>query len=184
MQPRSLRSLDRRLPPAVRSCAVLPLRWGAVVLGLLGVLSVAPRAHATPEYPLVLDAVLGTNCPQPLSRCLICHTTARGGQGTAEQPFAVSLRPYGLNHGHDPDALRTALGRLPDDTDSDGDGVPDKEELAQCGNPSGADLGAGPSYGCNGARLAPRGEPDVALCALGLGVAVVLVRKRRARRAS
>lgn len=150
------------------------------MLGVLGVLGSAAPAHATPEYPLVIDAVLGTNCPQPLSRCLICHTTARGGQGTAEQPFAVTLRPYGLTHGHDDAALRMALASLPADTDSDEDGVPDKEELAQCGNPSGADLGPGPTYGCNGARLAPRGEPDPVLCALALGIAVALVRRRRA----
>jgi hypothetical protein len=192
MQSRSLRSLDRRPSPAVRSWVVLPRRWGAgfpprwgtVMLGVLGVLSAAAPVRATPEYPLVLDAVLRPgmdNCPQPLSRCLICHTTARGGQGTAEQPFAVTLRPYGLDHGHDPDALRTALARLPDDKDSDDDGVPDKVELAQCDNPSGGDLGAGPTYGCNGARLAPRGEPDAALCAIGLGVAAALVRKRRAQ---
>jgi hypothetical protein len=163
----------------------LPARWLRALLGALLATSASRVASATPEYPLVVDSVIGvdpaigTNCPNPLSRCLICHTTARGGQGTAEQPFAVSLRPYGLNHGNDDNALRTALMRLPDDTDSDGDGVPDKQELKECGNPSGQDLGAGPVYGCDGARLATRGQPDLAFCALALGAALGLIRSRR-----
>src|SRR5687768_13770972 len=74
-------------------------------------------AHATPEYPIVLDSWLRmrdpshTDCDQ-LTRCLICHTTTRGGQATAVRPFAQTLRRYGLNRGRDSTALLNALNAL------------------------------------------------------------------------
>lgn len=142
-------------------------------------------AYATPEYPPVLDAVSNTSCGEPAARCLICHTTARGGQGTAEQLFALELRKLGLNHGHDPNLLRSVLARLSDATDSDKDGLPDKLELSECGNPSGDDLQGGPEYGCDGAQLAPhaaaRGAHSPALGALALGLAALLVHFGRRR---
>jgi len=142
-------------------------------------------AHATPEYPLVLDSVEMTDCGEPAARCLICHTTARGGQGTAAQPFALELRRLGLNHGHDPNLLRSVLARLADSTDSDKDGLPDKQELSECGNPSGEDLAGGPVYGCDGAQLAPqatsRGAHSPALGALALTLAALLVHFSRRR---
>ena len=132
----------------------------------------ARDAGATPEYPLVIDTTFGTECPQ-LTRCLICHTTARGGQSTARQPFARTLGRYGLNRGRDSSALQAALMALPDTTDSDDDGDPDLQELMVCGNPSGEDLGSGPQYGCDGAQLVPGSANDIgfgfaALVAVGL----------------
>jgi hypothetical protein len=142
-------------------------------------------AQATPEYPLVLDATSMTNCGEPAARCLVCHTTARGGQGTAEQPFALELRKLGLNRGRDPNLLRSVLARLADATDSDKDGLPDKQELGECGNPSGDDLRGGPVYGCDGAQLAPhvasRSGHNPALAALALGLAALLVHFARRR---
>jgi hypothetical protein len=141
----------------------------------------AAEARATPEYPLVLDATFGTSCPNPNSRCVICHTSSRGGQATAVRPFAQTLRGYGLNRGHDPSLLQSALAKLPDDTDSDEDGTPDEDELMMCGNPSGADLGAGPEYGCDGAHLAASlpSTFDAPLALVALLVAGALVRRRR-----
>lgn len=159
-----------------------------VALAAAGVASAwLTSAHATPDYPAVIDAVLGTNCPQPLSRCLICHVTAKGGQGTAEQRFAKKLRgsPYNLE-GNEPRALSSALEQLfslPVPSDSDDDGESDEDELLRCGNPSGEDFGVGPEYGCDGAHLAPRAEPDGALGALALGVSGLLVHVARRRSA-
>jgi hypothetical protein len=140
-------------------------------------------ALATPDYPVAVDVIITTSCPNPNSRCLMCHTTARGGQGTAAQPFALELRDYGLNRGRDAALLQAALTALPDDQDSDRDGEPDKEELFRCGNPSGEDLGIGPEYGCDGARLAPRAEADGRL-SFGTAVLAIgaLALARRARR--
>jgi hypothetical protein len=140
----------------------------------------ASLARATPEYPFVLDAALETSCPRPLSRCLICHTTARGGQRTAVQPFAESLRDYGLTRGGDGTALQSALLALPDETDSDEDGVTDKDELVDCGNPSGEELGIGPEYGCDGAHLARVARSEAPLVLVALGVAGLVLRRRRA----
>lgn len=154
-------------------------RW--LVLGSLWGVFHAGDAQATPEYPLVLDVTFGTQCPNPNSRCVICHTSSRGGQSTAVRPFANTLRPLGLNRGRDSTALQAALAALPETTDSDDDGVPDKEELMTCGNPSGEDLGVGPD-GCDGAHLAPlpaRSASDAPLALLSLFVASVIVRRRR-----
>lgn len=142
-------------------------------------------ALATPEYPSVIDAALsdGVNtvrCSNPQSRCLICHTTARGGEGTAEQVFALRLGDSGLNRGNDSGTLRAALNQVSETEDSDGDGTPDKTELRACGNPSGDSLGAGPEYGCDGAQLVPvTGQPSGALGLLAAGVAALLVRLGR-----
>ena len=156
-------------------------RRGAIAaLGLFAAaLSFERAAGATPEYPLVLDSTYGTECPQ-LSRCLVCHTTARGGQSTAVQPFAITLRRYGFNRGRDSGALQSALAQLPDDVDSDGDGMPDEAELMMCGNPSGDDLGGGPQYGCDGAQLVPWREPDAPLALVALLAMSWLVRRRGA----
>lgn len=151
----------------------------------LAIASWVGSASATPEYPGVIDATLGAMCGEPASRCLICHTTARGGQGTAEQPFVRHLRTLGLTHGHDASALRNALNLLDENWDSDGDTEPDKKELRECGNPSGDDLGAGPVYGCDGAQLVPgaasREGRSPATAALAFGLAALLVHFARRR---
>jgi len=161
------------------------LRLVAIVgVATLGALGYAPSARATPQYPGTIDTALLVSCPDPLSRCLICHTTALGGK-TAYQPFIETLRTrYGFARANDPGGLRTALGLLGEDVDSDADGVPDKTELRACANPSGDELGPGPEYGCDGASLArpaPRGQfawfGGAACVLLGFG----LVRHRRAQ---
>jgi hypothetical protein len=177
--------MQQHNPPACVTRPSLPRapgRWPGRLLALAACalfLGRSSPARATPEYPLVLDDALGVSCPRPLTRCLICHTTARGGQRTAEQPFARALRDQGLNHGADDDLLRSALASLPDDTDSDGDMVTDKDELRDCGNPSGEELGVGPEYGCDGAHLVLDAQADAPLVFVALGVTCLLVRRRR-----
>jgi hypothetical protein len=169
---------------ALRSPSSVRLPRVALLLGALFVassLSFARSAQATPEYPSVIDSTLGVECPLPNQRCLMCHTTARGGQTTAVQPFAQTLRRFGLVRGYQDAALIDALNRLPDDTNSDPDtdSIPDREELLTCGNPSGADLGDGPQYGCDGAHLARRASTDVPSLLLSITLAGLLVRARR-----
>jgi hypothetical protein len=156
----------------------------ALALGLaLALGGVASEAHATPEYPLILqqrlDPEFDGDCPTN-SRCLVCHLTARGGQATAVRPFAQTLRMYGLTRGRDGAALIAALGMLPADTDSDDDGITDLDELSVCGNPSGGDLGGGPVYGCDGAHLAPTvATENVPLGIIALLATSLFVRRRR-----
>lgn len=156
-------------------------RWASC----LAVALLCRVVQATPEYPGVLDQSLQTSCPDPLSRCLVCHTTALGGK-TATQPFALSLREFGLNRGRDPGALQNALFLLPDDRDSDFDGTPDKVELFECLNPSGEEFGIPPEYGCDGGTLASPGPqtgglPSGWLVAAGLLLLVVVARRGRRR---
>src|SRR6187399_809403 len=105
-----------RLPSPVRPVVYC-------LFALLSVATLSLDASATPEYPIVLDSYLRmrdpahTDCDQ-LTRCLICHTTTRGGQATAVRPFATTLRMYGLNRGRDSTALLGALAQLPATTDS------------------------------------------------------------------
>jgi hypothetical protein len=154
----------------------------ALALALAVAAGIGARdAGATPEYPLVIDTTFGTECPQ-LTRCLICHTTARGGQSTARQPFARTLGRYGLNRGRDSGALQAALMALPDTTDSDSDGDPDLQELMVCGNPSGEDLGSGPQYGCDGAQLVPRSASDFGFGFAALAAAGLIARWRGSSR--
>jgi hypothetical protein len=162
-----------------------PWRWVCRLSLLLGLVTLAFDASATPEYPIVLDSYLRmrdpshTNCDQ-LTRCLICHTTTRGGQATAVQPFAQTLRDYGLNRGRDSTALLGALAQLPPMSDSDEDGIFDIDELSICGNPSGADIGSGPQYGCDGARLAPARSVSLPYAFLALLLTGLVVHWRRA----
>lgn len=166
----------------MRRISIAARRAGLALVALAS-WSWSEPALATPEYPSVIDSVLGVRCPDPRSRCLICHTTSRGGEGTAEQAFALTLRDLGLNRGGDSGSLRTALNRLSEIEDSDGDSTPDKEELRTCGNPSGDALGAGPEYGCDGAQLVPSApRPSGALALLAAGVATFVVRLGRRRR--
>ncbi len=164
-------------PDRWRRLLVLP----SVLIALAGLSS---DARATPEYPIVLDSYLRMRDPEhvdcdQLTRCLICHTTVRGGQATAVRPFAQTLQMYGLNRGHDSTALLNALAMLPATTDSDEDGIPDIEELEVCGNPSGDDFGSGPQYGCDGAQLAPRRQLDAPLALVAVLVAGLIVHRRR-----
>lgn len=159
--------------------------WSAafVVTSALGLTSLA---RATPQYPGAIDAELATSCPDPLSRCLICHTTAAGGK-TAFQPFALTLQANGFYRPNDPNGLRTTLRLLAlpaNNPDSDEDGVTDLDELRQCRNPSGGEFDSVPEYGCDGARVAPPTDRWGAAAALLLGVILSagLVRRTRAER--
>ena len=105
---------------------------------------------------------------------------ACGRRGCVE---GKALEPFGLVRGKAGRELAAALLELPPETDSDEDGTSDVEELARCGNPSGAELGDGPGFGCNGARLARRSGADRTALPWALGSALFLAwLARRARR--
>ena len=155
-----------------------------VALGVGWSCTNAATALASPNYPDTIDEVKGTHCPRPTTRCLICHLTAAGGEGTAKRPFAITLQDYGLTKGKSARQLTAALEALPDDVDSDGDGAPDQAELAACMNPSGEELSDGPGFGC-GAQLSPQSrQPDGLLlcCALSATVAVLGLARAGSRR--
>jgi hypothetical protein len=85
--------------------------------------------------------------------CVLCHETEKGGTNTVNRPFGVSMRKAGLKAGN-LGLLDEALMKLEaDGTDSDGDGVPDIEELKKGRNPNAqehivvTDAGAGADGG-------------------------------------
>jgi hypothetical protein len=154
-----LRTRIRQCPPATHR-QVLRLALPRA-LALCAGLALSGYAAASENYPGIIETHTGVDCPRPLTRCLICHDTAAGGEETANQPFAVALvESYGLPGGKAGRELAAALDAVPDDVDTDSDGTPDQEELARCGNPSGEELSEGPGYGCNANLAAARSRAN------------------------
>jgi hypothetical protein len=171
-----------RADAPLRSLGTLRVVLGVAVL--LAALLGARVAEATPQYPGAIDTELMVSCPDPLSRCLICHTTAAGGK-TAFQLFALTLKDNGFYRPNDPTGLRNTI-RLIDlaDLDSDDDGMTDIDELRVCRNPSGEEFDSGPEYGCDGAHVARAPVLDgwglAAAGLLGLALGARTVRRARA----
>lgn len=130
-------------------------------------------AQASPSYPGTLESELGMPC---LPQCTVCHETNAGGGGTVTSAFGVALLDAGLAGGSQTDVLATTLGGL--DSDSDGDGVLDVDELSAGDDPNGGPaLCSGatvdpPQFGCFDQARAPVG-------ALGVLAAAALARRRR-----
>lgn len=122
---------------------------------------------ATPNFPAELQRVSGA---PSAPACTVCH---RGtpALGTVQTPFGVAMRGGGLVADKVPslEGAWTQLG----DHDSDGDGVTDKQELAQGQDPNGDSF----AYGCTGA-------PSTGEVGSGLGLlwgAWCRQRRRRSR---
>ena len=143
-----------------------------LTVGLLLLLGDARSAAATPNFPDELSAQWGLSSLPTSPSCLLCHTNPAGGLGTVTTPFGSFLRSRGLR-AYDVASLRTALeADRGERHDSDGNGLPDYDDLQKGDDPNGA-AGDGdverPRYGC--AVNAPRaGAPDLGggglLCAL------------------
>jgi MYXO-CTERM domain-containing protein len=145
-------------------------RLHTAALSTLGLLVALP-ALASPAYPEALQSDTGAPCAPP---CTVCHRDANGGFGTVVTPFGKAMIAAGLVAA-DTDSLKAALKDLQtNQTDSDGDGTPDVEELSAGTDPNvaGGQPFCGPTYGC-GAHVEPGGHADgwaalVALIALGM----------------
>jgi hypothetical protein len=140
------------------------------------VLVVARNAAAMNTYPAEIQTHLGLNYTPP---CTLCHATMAGG-GPMATKFGQSMVAAGLTVNFA--TLDTALDTLnKNQTDSDGDGVPDIQALKAGLDPStGSNSVPAERYGC-GARISTgtvqkRGELSIALAALSLGL---LVHRRR-----
>lgn len=135
---------------------MMGLRSKEVVLGLvvamLGLVG-TPTALASPAFPGVVADELGLESPPP---CTLCHTVPTGGFGTADTPVGQFLRTRGLLAAN-VESLRTALlAAEAEGQDSDGDGVPDIEELIVGDDPNSSDSRVPePSFGCAAAGRSP-----------------------------
>lgn len=99
----------------------------------LALFFVAHQSRASGNYPAVIREVVPTN---HAVRCTLCHALADGGNGAVATVFARHMQDFGMK-GDDPSSLRRALRRnAARGWDSDGDGVPDIEELVYGSDPS------------------------------------------------
>lgn len=146
-----------------------------VPLSALVLIAIARPANATPDFPDVVAEHLGLSSPPG---CELCHTGTQA-RGTVTTPFGVSMRSRGAQ-AYDEDSIRTALDALEaEKKDSDGDGVPDIDELRNGGNPNGTGGTIKPEYGC--AVMPP--SSDVIRWELGIPLGALLaLRLRRMRR--
>jgi hypothetical protein len=105
-------------------------------------------AHASHDYPRQIHDKYSLGYTPD---CTMCHATNTCGSGTVVTDFGLALIAFGAK-GSDPVSLDTALD-VDDERawDSDGDGIPDIEEVVQGTDPSGPALGrvAGPKHGCS-----------------------------------
>jgi hypothetical protein len=158
------------------------------------VLALAAPAAASKEYPDVIKRALSLkSLPVAGDGCQLCHKDDNGGLHTINKRFATTLEGFGLTSG-DPNSLIGAL-RLDQEqgSDSDGDGIPDIEELQAGTNPnvSNAEGGAAlsedpasllPTVG-TGCALPRRGANGMdGLCSLIVIGAAALMRRLRAPR--
>lgn len=146
----------------------------AAVVSLGVTLAGSAVARATPNFPDVVASKLNLASPPA---CALCHA-GNPGAGTATTPFAVTLQSRGAR-AYDEASLELALDAIAaEGKDSDGDGIPDVDELKAGGDPNAADGEStiSPEYGCSSAGSLPEGSPVVAV-ALGI-VALVFPRRR------
>jgi len=88
-------------------------------------------AHAVQTYPAEIQAHLGLSFTPP---CTLCHASSNGGLATVVTPFGKSMMGAGLSTNFD--SLDVALDRLTaSNTDSNGDGSPDVQELKDGNDP-------------------------------------------------
>jgi hypothetical protein len=123
---------------------------------------------ATPGFP----STIASSLKGPAPACAVCHAGGATARGTVTTPFGKALRSRGLEAWSD-GSLTSALGAMMS-VDSDGDGTPDLDELAQGGDPNAGNAFAAPSYGCSSVGAASRWS----LAALAL---VLRARRRRSR---
>jgi len=129
----------------MKASTAAPARF--VVVGML----LATGARASEEFPLVVQNELGV---KKAPDCTLCHQTELGGENTATQPFGRTMQKFGAVKKND-DSLKAALDRDDSEgTDSDGDCIPDTDELRAGTNPNVADVGDGGQH-CEAPALPP-----------------------------
>lgn len=145
------------------------------------VTTLSGSALASPTFPSVVQSHWSLSYAPT---CSTCHQNGQTGLGTVTTPFGVSLRAAGAK-AQDENALMAALDTIAaNNTDSDGDGVSDMEELVAGTNPNGTSGGASaaapdPAFGC-AASVAPQpASPTGALFFVAAAVGVLALRRRK-----
>jgi thrombospondin type 3 repeat protein len=137
----------------------------------------AALAHASSIFPPEVRTHLALSYTPA---CTLCHNTPSGGFGTVTTPFGKSMIARGLV-AQNLQSLDTALDALAaEKKDSDGDGVPDIDELKAGTDPNVAGGGTypPPSYGCF--DVSGQGGSPLALLPVALAFFLAALRLRRA----
>lgn len=140
----------------------------------LALLCAVHDARASENYPAVIRATISSNQALP---CTLCHALADGGDGAVATEFGRHMLDFGMK-GDDPPSLERALRRnAARRWDSDGDGVPDVEELVYGTDPSSLALSSSPPlmHGCSVGSMTPGCHLSLPLFA---AVAWILRRRR------
>ena len=152
---------------------------------VLAAMTLSSRAGATGRYPgeiyyhLYPSYTVAPYTPP----CSLCHLRGSTGPGTAQTPFALSMKARGLV-ARDATALTHALDAMANDqVDSDNDGTPDIREIENDTDPNTpADVTLtgepGPNAGCGGGQKANFGGRTPA-AALGILGSLLMARRRR-----
>lgn len=139
-------------------------------------------AAASPKYSDRLEERFDMTCAPT---CLLCHTDAQGGYATANTKFGISLRKAGLSccDLSDFDDLIDEVEEA--ETDSDGDGIPDLEELSNGTDPNKksktAEVACAPETITGGCSASGRAGGASALT-LVIGLTVIAAARRKRRR--
>lgn len=152
------------------------------------VASITSVAHATQRYPSTIYYHLyplfaDAGKPPYVPPCSLCHLRGSTGAGTAQTPFALSMKARGLQ-AKDDVSLTNALDAMDrDHVDSDGDGVPDIQELLDDTDPNTpGDVRLtgqpGPNAGCGGGQKA---DTTGRTPAAAIGLLLLALARRRFR---
>jgi len=152
----------------------------------IGTALAARTARASSDYP---QAIINKAFLRYTPACTLCHAETDGSDGVVATDFGRTLWAFGMR-GSDVASLERALDKdLARRWDTDGDGVPDIEELIASTDPSGPALSnfPDPEHGCAVASIRPSergpdGLPRRAATVIGaLGILVALRRRPRSR---
>jgi len=131
----------------------------AATSSLVIMLGFVQRAAATEEFPseIYYHLYSSYHVAPYHPPCSLCHLRGSTGDGTAQTPFALSMKAHGLQP-EDGSSLTAALDALNrENVDSDCDGTPDIQEIEIDSNPNtpapvSLASDTGPNAGCGGGQ--------------------------------
>jgi MYXO-CTERM domain-containing protein len=158
-----------------------------LALGLVLVpgMTLSNSAHAVSRFPSLIYHHLYSyyTVPPYQPPCSLCHVRGSTGPGTAQTPFALSMKARGLDPNNN-NSVAIALDAMQrDNVDSDGDGVPDIQEIEDDTDPNTpAEVSltgeTGPKAGCGG-QSANHGSRTTGAMGLLIFTALGLLRRRQ-----
>jgi hypothetical protein len=138
----------------------------------------AHAAQAREQFPGVIAAEL--NAPQA-PPCSVCHLGGKTSGATVFTPFAWTMRAHGLSSSIS--SVQSAIeGVKADNVDSDGDGVPDWQEIVAGTDPNAPGTAKDiqdPQLGC---RVGGASSGRAGAWAASAILLVSLIRRRRIKR--